>query len=378
MTRVTKIALVVSASLFSMGANAQVTDIDWSGFASFKAGSTLESDQEAYGYENDIDFKNESLFAIQARSDVSENVSVTAQVMGRGKDDFDLSLEWAYMTYNFTGNTSINVGRLRTAFFQYSDFLDVGYVYDWVRVPQSVYSLGYTSLDGVGVNHRFNHGNWDFEGRLMYGTHDSSTSVDGTETSQSVESMYGGSLSARNGNLEMRIARFEGDLSFTNDDLVQLGNGLIATGLPELGSNFLIQDNDAEFSGFGLFYDNGSHVFNSEITRAETKESIIPVMDNYYLSYGYRFGSMTPYVMYENRDNQPHTDFLTDEMVSNPLLPTAEAVIRGIGEKSETWSVGLRKNLSNSLAFKTQFSNIDNEYDNETHNLISVSFDMIF
>ena len=124
-------------------------DVTINGFASIKAGMTTGSDESLYGYDKDIDFKNESLFALQIKSDLGEKLSITGQLVGRGSKDFDVGFEWAFLTYQLADNMHINAGRLRTPFFKFSDFKDVGYAYDWLRVPQGVYGLCFDNIEGI-------------------------------------------------------------------------------------------------------------------------------------------------------------------------------------------------------------------------------------
>ncbi|MDZ7904218.1 MAG: hypothetical protein U5L01_17565 [Rheinheimera sp.] len=107
----------------------------FNGFASIKAGMTSAEDENLYGYDNSVDYKNESLFALQAQSELGNDLSVTAQLVSRGSDDFSLEFEWAFLTYQINDEWRVNAGRLRTPFYKYSDFRDVGYAYDWLRTP---------------------------------------------------------------------------------------------------------------------------------------------------------------------------------------------------------------------------------------------------
>ena len=103
--------MVVISILSTLASGAAMADLQINGFASIKAGLTSGSDKTLYGYTDELDFKNESLFAIQIRSDLGEKLSVTAQVMGRGSNDFDAAFEWAFLSYQLTDNMSINAGR---------------------------------------------------------------------------------------------------------------------------------------------------------------------------------------------------------------------------------------------------------------------------
>ena len=79
---------VMALTLAGLLATPAYADLTINGFASIKAGMTLGSDEQLYGYSDELDFKNESLFAVQVMSDLGEKLSVTAQLMGRGREDF--------------------------------------------------------------------------------------------------------------------------------------------------------------------------------------------------------------------------------------------------------------------------------------------------
>ena len=130
------VAVAICCALATSNASAEVRI---NGFASIVGGKSLDSDQTLYGYDDDISFKNESVFALQLTADLQEKLSATAQIVARGENDFDADFEWAYLTYEISDELQISAGKMRAPFYRYSDFLDVGYTYRWVRPPQSVY-----------------------------------------------------------------------------------------------------------------------------------------------------------------------------------------------------------------------------------------------
>ena len=132
-----------------------------------------------YGYTDEIDFKNESLFAIQFQSDLGEKLSVTAQLMARGNNDFDAEFEWAFLTYQLTDEWRLNAGRLRTPFYKYSDFKDVGYAYDWSRVPEAVYNLDFDNIEGVSLYRTATVGSLDSTLQFIAGSFDGDAVVTG-------------------------------------------------------------------------------------------------------------------------------------------------------------------------------------------------------
>jgi hypothetical protein len=136
------VAVAICAALATSYANAEVRI---NGFASIVGGKSLEDDRGRYGYDDDISFKNESVFALQISADLQEKLSATAQIVARGNNDFDAEFEWAYLTYEFNDELQLSAGKMRVPFYRYSDFIDVGYAYRWVRPPESVYSIPFST-----------------------------------------------------------------------------------------------------------------------------------------------------------------------------------------------------------------------------------------
>ena len=105
------LALAVSST-----ANAEIRI---NGFANLVGGIT-SSDDSLYGFDEDINFSEQSLFAIQVSGDINERMTATGQLVARGSDDYNADFEWAYLTYAATDNVSVSAGRLRMPLFKYS------------------------------------------------------------------------------------------------------------------------------------------------------------------------------------------------------------------------------------------------------------------
>ena len=102
--------VVLAASLATAAGSALATDIRFDGFASFVAGQVLNKDELVKdsttgstvpfrGFDENLDFQQNSLFALQARADLKDNLSATLQVVAKGKDDYNAKFNWAYLTY---------------------------------------------------------------------------------------------------------------------------------------------------------------------------------------------------------------------------------------------------------------------------------------
>jgi hypothetical protein len=60
---------------------------------------------------------------------------------------------------------------MRVPFYRYSDFLDVGYAYRWIRPPKSVYNLAFSTYEGVSFVYNSQLGSWDSTLQLIGGAY---------------------------------------------------------------------------------------------------------------------------------------------------------------------------------------------------------------
>ncbi|XPF94741.1 porin [Colwellia sp. RE-S-Sl-9] len=170
-----KYMVVVPLLLASYSSHA---DFTWNGFASIGAGVTMDEDEvfvidELTGarYTDELSFKPDTLFALQVSSDLGDDLSVTAQLLGNGGNDFDMEFEWAYLSYNINSELTFQVGRLRTPFFVHSLSLDVGYTYNWIRPPSEFNTVSDLSkrIEGVDLTWSKTLGDFDTTFSLTYG-----------------------------------------------------------------------------------------------------------------------------------------------------------------------------------------------------------------
>lgn len=358
------------------------------GFASIKAGMTTGSDDRLYGYDDTLDFKNESLMALQIKSDLGDKLSVTAQLLGRGRDDFDIGFEWAFISYQLSDNMTINAGRLRTPFYKYSDFKDVGYAYDWLRVPQGVYGLGFDTIEGLTLYRTAQLGNVDSTLQLILGGYDGNASLSGAQVSAKIDSIAGITWELAKDSLSARFAYLTGKTSIDTSPVTlapgfTVGNlyqALNANSLQPLVAAIDIDDESSNFIGVGLTYDNSDWIAVAEYTRVKVDDSFISTQKNFYASLGKRFNSITPYVSFERENNdavvsiyQPYTAILPPQ-----LLVPVQGLVASQERDASTWNLGVRYDFHPSAAFKAQFSSEKNEVTDDTVGVLAFGVDLVF
>jgi hypothetical protein len=140
--------MCIALLTFSLPSLAEVT---LQGFASFVGGATLDSDETYNGYEDKIEYDKNSVYGLQAVSDLGDGLTATGQIVARGSENYKPEFEWMYMTYNITPTLSAKVGRIRTPFYMLSEYLEVGYTYHWIRPPEELYAAQITNMDGASL-----------------------------------------------------------------------------------------------------------------------------------------------------------------------------------------------------------------------------------
>ena len=109
---------------------------------------------QPYGFGDAADFESDSVLGIQMLFKINEQAKVVTQLVANGWDGWDLDVGWAYLAYELNDQLEFRAGRMRVPFYLYSESLDVGYSYPWVRPPLSMYITELNNYDGFDVTYR--------------------------------------------------------------------------------------------------------------------------------------------------------------------------------------------------------------------------------
>lgn len=105
-------------------------------------------------YDNDFDLGKESKFGLQAVATINDKTSFTTQAMSRANNNYDPQVEWMFVNYAVMDDLELQAGKLRLPVYYFSEYMDVGYAYPWIRVPSDSYSLDLTNFNGAQLNYR--------------------------------------------------------------------------------------------------------------------------------------------------------------------------------------------------------------------------------
>lgn len=141
--------------LMAFCAPAQALDMTWSGFGTV---GYAQSDQPV-NYQRFIDekgtFKRDSILGAQLDARFSQQWGMTVQAKAAPSDHSDAqwqaSMSWAFVSWRPSDDWLIRAGKLRLPFMLNTENADVGATYDFVRLPQEVYSIAPTT-DVIGLS----------------------------------------------------------------------------------------------------------------------------------------------------------------------------------------------------------------------------------
>ena len=180
----------ITGLIFTLLPSLASAEITLNGFASIRS-TVVDSDNgtspfSTYKGNGDISFKDESLFAIQARADLSDGLSVTVQFMAEGANDFDVEARWAYLTYELSDNHQLSAGRFANPIFFQSQYEKVGYAHNFARLPKAVYiGLDFSTIEGISFDSSFYLDDYTLETKLLYGNWSGDTYLASTSTTES-------------------------------------------------------------------------------------------------------------------------------------------------------------------------------------------------
>lgn len=365
------------------------------------------------GFDNKLDFQQNSLFALQMRADLQDKLSATAQITAKGQDDYEAKFNWAYLSYEINNELTAKAGRQRIPYFMYSDFLDVGYAYHWIAPPYHVYNLaGFDSADGLSLEHQTDIGDWISRVTLLAGRANTSLRVppDPEEVDTEVASLMLAAWSMNYDWLTLRIVYSQAELTVGLDYESQIYTLFRdATAIDALGfggveisdaskTNFEVDNDRVRFAGVGFAIDPGSFFVIGELTELDIEDSILQnPSTQWYLSAGYRFGDYTVYGTYEGVESDYNEkgvrnvvandiETLTTADIPAPFLEGAQQqfaagvkeIFQGNLDEETAYSIGVRYNFHKSASAKIEFTEADSKVVDSNPQSIAIAIDLVY
>jgi hypothetical protein len=157
-------------------------DLRWNGFINVVGGMLRETPYTATddgsgpsgyrGYGDSVSLDRQTSAGLQATKPLDETLSVTAQVYAEGRtENYAANLRWLYLTWQPDAHQQLRVGRIGEPIYYYSDFIQVGYAYDWVSPPLDIYVYDPT-IAGAAWQYQDVWRDWEWSTEVFGGTSD--------------------------------------------------------------------------------------------------------------------------------------------------------------------------------------------------------------
>ena len=392
-------------SVLLLGGSPLVVQADvafqWNGFATFGAGildddSINETNAVVHnGYDEHGATDVDSRIGFQGTAIFNPATSATLQIVSDSATD-ETEVEWAYLSYDFSDALMLRVGRLRKPMYTNSDFLPVGYIYQWARPPLEVYARDiqiYDGIEAVDLVYRTAAGSWDLQTEFYYGQSDGAADLAaGEEGDYRTRGDAGLVLEFEKNGLSFRFGYHRSpDIDVdTGDDLQMLFDALNGAGFSDLVSDMEIDGIEAEFYNLGVNYDVNNWLFAAEYVYLPTEGGLAPDENSWYLTTGRRIGAWTYLFTYGDRRREAEDDF------AQPILDQAAAIgapfnaglliLADSVEQAErlqeldlhSYTIGMRYDFEQPVSLKAEYQYIVDDENDLSNNLISVVVDFLF
>lgn len=360
----------------------QAADVDISGFLSVEGGMVDDENSVPYkGYsEEDFTF-DRNILGLQVSGQVNEKVTATAQLIARSTNDYEVTADWAYLSWQASENGKVRAGRLRTPLYMYSDYLDVGYAYPWISAPNEVYYLPFNNVDGIDYYATAALGSFDTTFQAYFGSFDSDFKFeDGTEGYASLRNQMGVAATIGKSWWTLRAAYHQVDLSvdINNAQLAGLVSQLAVSPFASIVPSIAIDEDKATFGEVGINIDTGIFVAAAEHVEFEVKDSLLAKNVRDYVMVGVRVSDFLFHVTGSKADDEiaDLTSGIPVSAQTQPLIDGLNAAAAARDIDREVISYGVRWDVASGTALKLQLDDVDDL--NGEQKLLSAALQAVF
>lgn len=386
--------LVVVALLFS---GQSYSDVQINGFGSVK-GSYVSSDHGGSPYpeyeEGKVSFKSESLFAIQARANLTEGLSATIQLYTEGRNDFDVEARWAYISYQLSDQHQLNLGKFANPIFHQSEYEKVGFTHNYTHLPKSVYNdFDFATMEGISINSQFElyEGDYTLDTKVAYGSwrgevvagsenvplgFDNIFSLNATLNGDWWKIFAGGFL------VEMNADDFDEMNIYQNAQQsidFALANGASMDDIQDFKNAAKWHEKNASYAFVGFGIDYNDWLFDFEFVNYGVDDSAGAENKNWYAAIAKRIDKFI--ITFHTEEFKTSVDYGFAKGISNPILnSTAKAIHNSLAsEKRTANSISLRYDFHPSAAFKVSYLVGDLDTSSVGNfSIVSAGIDLVF
>jgi len=297
-----------------------------------------------------------SKLAVQLRYGITDTLSVTGQLGTKPvQDSWEVGPGNLYLAWQANDNLTLRGGRLGTPIYMYSETLNVGFSYPWLRLPEEVYSLvQLTSHDGGDVlyNRSTDIGTLSFQvagGQAIKRDHYALDDMQELD----YRDVFATNVALSTDNFgTFRIGYAEADLQITVDETITN-----VFGAPQDVVFNALDAQKGKFSSLGHQYDNGTWLSAAEAVKLTVERDDDAETNAFYIMGGRRFGDYLAHVTYGQLDESSGRQVSMTYGLNYSITPTVTL-------KSEYKRVDTSQSDESIGVFK---ANAQQSYDNAAY-----------
>ena len=380
-----KLALIAASVLYGAAVNAAEVEANFSGFATVAYGKTLTdaSEGDVENINSEGSYNDFNKFGVRFDAEVTENLRITTQVVANGVDEYQPKVDWFFATYNIIPNLDFSAGRMRVPLFMFSDFLDVGYAYQWISPPDSVYGIpNFRSFDGIKLAWNADlGGDWNSEVLVWGGNVDEYEEA--LNSNIEIKDSVGIAWTIDRDWLMLRSVYYEGTSSadivplltdmYAGLDMIEAATGVSMDGVKK---DMAFDEESGPFLGLGVFMDFEHTFYAAEATLVDIDKTVaVGEFNSFYIMGGVRLPSdWSLSLTYSSNDDQANPDVykqlldLTAPFAGTAIEAAVDGIVEGIEdfsyEQSHVYALGSRWDFHPSAALKMEYLHreIDEQY----------------
>lgn len=324
-----------------------------------------------------VDFGIDSLLGLQVSTELSDNFEATAQTVIRRRENiYRPELTWAFIKYIPNDDWDFRAGRLGFDVYPLADSRNVAYSYTWVRPPVEYFGgLIVSYIDGIDAVYKQPLGNGLVRAKLFTGKAKERVLAESPDTFFSLKNsnIFGGHLEFQSQNWLARLGFAE--LQFHNqypgiqglvDTLRSPLFSQISPSAVGLADKLSFKDKEIRYLSAGLVYDDGP--LQAQIMLSRLKSETLSFNSNVagFFTVAYRIKAWTPYATYAKTRPLDSSKVVTGlPLAVSPTIDQLEAGIQSFlkatRNQQNSYSIGLRYNLSETSDLKFQIDQINNQ-----------------
>jgi hypothetical protein len=317
-------------------------------------------------FDGDWSVKQDTLLGLQLDARITNNLKGAVQMVVRDRLENSLedSLEWAFLSYRLTPNTTIRGGRMGVDLFMLSEYRNVGFSYLWARPPIEFYGLiAFDSFDGMDITHTMPVWDGDLSLKLFGGASNNNPMVNSAgDYSLDLSPIYGASVLWENNRWLARLNFATAEMETSNSPLEPLFNYLdlaSQTGWSEastISDNLELAGQSTYYYSAGFSYNNTPWQIQSEISFIDAEYDFFLPFINTYISVGRQFGPVTPYCLVALiKDTEDPNTINSAPPQWSDLQTAVQTVEESTKLDQKSLSFGFRWDIRYDLALKMQW-----------------------